>query len=71
MLVVGILASSFVVAGKLGGEFVPLSDRGQLIMNVDFPPGTSLQETSRRMAVIEERIMKNKDFVTLYTTIGT
>ena len=71
LLVLGILAFSFSTAGKLGGEFVPLSDRGQFIMNVDFPPGTSLNETSRRMALIEERIMQNKNFVTLYTTIGT
>jgi HAE1 family hydrophobic/amphiphilic exporter-1 len=71
LLAFGALIFSGSLAGKLGGEFVPISDRGQFIMNVDFPPGTSLDETSRRMAMVEERIMKNKNFVTLYTTIGT
>jgi HAE1 family hydrophobic/amphiphilic exporter-1 len=71
LMALGAMFASGTFAGKLGGEFVPISDRGQFIMNVDFAPGTSLDETSRRMALVEERILQNKNFVTLFTTIGT
>jgi hydrophobe/amphiphile efflux-1 (HAE1) family protein len=70
LLAIGAFVGSGVIAGKLGGEFVPPSDRGQFVMNIEFSPGTSLDTTSDRVAQIEARIRQNPLFVTLFSTVG-
>lgn len=70
LIALAAFVGSGVLAGKMGGEFVPPSDRGQFVMNVEFAPGTSLETTSERVSVIEKRIQQNPLFKILFTTVG-
>jgi hydrophobe/amphiphile efflux-1 (HAE1) family protein len=61
---------SLVVGKGLGSEFVPLEDRGQLIVNLEYEPGTSLATTSRRSAALEDRVRALPGVTAVYATIG-
>ncbi|HSN92539.1 MAG TPA: efflux RND transporter permease subunit [Anaeromyxobacteraceae bacterium] len=58
-------------AGRmLGSEFIPPEDRGQLIVNLEYPPGTSLATTSRRSAALEDQVRALPGVTAVYATIG-
>jgi HAE1 family hydrophobic/amphiphilic exporter-1 len=42
--------------GIVGFEFIPAVDRGQLYVQLTFPPGTAIDETRRRMLAVERYI---------------
>ncbi|MCS7023301.1 MAG: CusA/CzcA family heavy metal efflux RND transporter [Bryobacteraceae bacterium] len=44
---VGVVAASFLVARRLGTEFLPTLDEGTIWIRSNLPPGTSLQKTAR------------------------
>jgi hydrophobe/amphiphile efflux-1 (HAE1) family protein len=74
-LVVGVLAiGSFVfmifLAGLTGNDFVNSEDRGQFVVEVELPPGSSLAETSRASARAEEELRKNPEVTVLFSTVG-
>ena len=74
-LVVGALAIGSLVlmgyVGKLmGNEFVAQEDRGQFVVDVELPAGTSLAETMRLTEASEREILKDPRFVTLLSIIG-
>lgn len=55
---------------RLGFEFMPGSDQGQLIVNLEMPPGTSLagtNETARRMEII---VLRTPDVEAAVTNVG-
>ncbi len=59
----------FAVAGI---EFQPVTDQGQVIISVETPPGTDLEETSARMAEIEKMVRdKFQGIELIYTNIGS
>jgi hydrophobe/amphiphile efflux-1 (HAE1) family protein len=67
---VAILAGSVLLAGALKTEFVAQEDRGQLIVNLEYPPGTSLATTSLRSAALEERVRALPGVTAIYATAG-
>jgi hydrophobe/amphiphile efflux-1 (HAE1) family protein len=74
-LVVGALAiGSFVgtmqIAGIMGSDFVNSEDRGQMVMDLEFPAGTSLAETSRKSGEVEQALLADPLMKTLFVTIG-
>jgi HAE1 family hydrophobic/amphiphilic exporter-1 len=74
-LIVGALAILSLVlmgyVGKLmGSEFVAQEDRGQFMVDVELPAGTSLAETMRLTDAAEKEILKDKRFVTLLSIVG-
>ena len=66
----GLLAGSFWLASRIGMDFVSPEDRGQFLVNVEFPPETSLFETSRRSLEIERQLLADPRFHTVYALIG-
>ncbi|HSQ63183.1 MAG TPA: efflux RND transporter permease subunit [Polyangiaceae bacterium] len=73
--IVGVLAvMSLVGMGKLaslmGFEFMNVEDRGMFDANLEFPAGTSLEETGRRTAAAEKEILADKSFTTILSTVG-
>jgi hydrophobe/amphiphile efflux-1 (HAE1) family protein len=62
---IGILA-----AGKLGTEFMTSSDQGKIFVSVDTPPGTTLQETSERVAELEVILKGLVEVQSTYVTVG-
>jgi len=69
-LAVGSLVLMGFVAGLMGNEFVAAEDRGQFVLQLEFPGGTSLAETSRLSAQAEQELLKDKQFKTVFVTVG-
>jgi hydrophobe/amphiphile efflux-1 (HAE1) family protein len=67
---VGTFAGAAQLAGLMGNEFVPQEDRGQFIIDVELPPGTSLAETARRLLPAETGLKANKNIITVYSKLG-
>lgn len=53
-----------------GNEFVNAEDRGQFIVDIELPAGTSLEETARLTADAEKDFLKDKRIITLLSTLG-
>jgi hydrophobe/amphiphile efflux-1 (HAE1) family protein len=65
-----ILVGTVLLSGTLKSEFMPAEDRGQLIVNLEYPPGTSLAASSRRSAALEERVRALPGVRAVYSTVG-
>jgi HAE1 family hydrophobic/amphiphilic exporter-1 len=74
-LVVGVIAfaaflAMFPIAGLTGVDFVNAEDRGQFIVDIELPAGTKLSETGALVAPAEAKLLEDKRFITLLSTIG-
>src|SRR6185312_8497303 len=74
-LVVGALALGSLfgigqIMGIMGNDFVNAEDRGQMVLDVELPAGTSLEETSRQSAVVEKEILADPLIKTVFVTLG-
>ena len=74
-LVVGVIAVAsflvmFPVAGLTGVDFVNAEDRGQFVVDIELPAGTRLAETAQNVAPAESKLMEDKRFVTVLSTLG-
>ncbi|MGE5415153.1 MAG: efflux RND transporter permease subunit [Acidobacteriota bacterium] len=59
--------------GVLQLEFIPKTDYGQMTVNLDMPPGTSLDETQRTLQIIQKRLLDKKNLPEVricLTTVG-
>ena len=57
--------------GKLmGNEFVAAEDRGQFVVDLELPAGTSLDETDRVSALAEQRLGGDHEVKLVYSTVG-
>ena len=60
------------IQAKFGGfGFAPISDRSELILSVETPPGSSLEYTRAKCEEITSIIRKHKEVPYTYTTIGS
>lgn len=69
VLAVGSLFFMGFIAKLTGSEFVNAEDRGQFIVEVEMPAGTSLDSTAKTSAVAEAELRKNKDILTIFTQV--
>ncbi len=65
-----LLLASLAVGASLGSEFAPKEDRNQLIVNLEYPPGTSLATASQRSAALERRVQALPGVTAVYATVG-
>ena len=65
-----LLFTLFVLAPRLESKFMPKEDRNQLIVNLEYPPGTSLAASSRRSAALEERVRAIPGVAAVYSVVG-
>jgi hydrophobe/amphiphile efflux-1 (HAE1) family protein len=65
-----IFALSMVVGAGLPQEFMPREDRSQLIVNLEYAPGTALGTASRRSAALENAVRALPGVVAVYSTVG-
>jgi hydrophobic/amphiphilic exporter-1 (mainly G- bacteria), HAE1 family len=70
LVAVASLYGSVKLASAVGGEFMAPEDRGQFIVSLDFPPDTSLEETSRRSIVVERKLAEDPRFKLVFATLG-
>ncbi len=74
-LVVGALALGSLVGigqimGIMGSDFVNAEDRGQMVLDLELPAGTSLAETSKRSAEVEQELLADPLIKTVFVTLG-
>jgi HAE1 family hydrophobic/amphiphilic exporter-1 len=74
LIVIVLAVVTFVGALALGGfvgtEFFPQSDRGEIYITVETPPGTDLEATSERIAAVEKLLTSLDEVDLIFTTIG-
>ncbi|HEU4699190.1 MAG TPA: efflux RND transporter permease subunit [Gemmatimonadales bacterium] len=59
------------VVGKLGASFVPVSDRSEINLIVQAPPGASLDYTVTKTEEIARTVRQLPEVAYTYTTVGT
>ena len=65
-----LFASLFFVAPRLGFNFTPPIDSGQLSVSLELPPGTSLTETNRVAGNVEQALLSDPLVTQVLATIG-
>ncbi len=66
-----LLGASLLVVPRLGRELVPELIQGEFFVNVELPPGTNLEVTERRLAVLEQQAAALAGVSTVYAIAGT
>lgn len=65
LLVISLLLVPFV-----GVELLPAFDQGEILVEVELPPGTDIETTSDVLKSIESYIFEQKDVDIVFTTVG-
>lgn len=58
-LVIAVFTSSLFVLSTLGSEFIPTLEEGDLAMQMNIPPGSSLQQSIKKASEAEDILIKN------------
>lgn len=66
----GLFAASVAMGKSIGSDFMAAEDRGQFLLELEFPGDTSLAETSRRSLEVERALVGDGRFKTVYATVG-
>jgi len=56
---VALFIVSFIVFSRMGGEFIPTLDEGDLAMQQILPPGTSLSQSIEMSKIIQKKLLKD------------
>ena len=68
---IGALAAIFVVSYlKLGTDFIPGADQGQIAVNIEMPPGASLDATVEVVKDAEKVVAGDHDVLAVVSTVG-
>jgi hydrophobic/amphiphilic exporter-1 (mainly G- bacteria), HAE1 family len=70
LMAIGSLVLMSVAAKLTGNEFVNAEDRGQYVLEVELPAGTSLQETARLTKPAEDELLQNPNITAIYARVG-
>ncbi|MGA7934009.1 MAG: efflux RND transporter permease subunit [Kovacikia sp.] len=68
VLVLG--GSSWLMIGRIPQEILPRINTGQANVNVNFPPGTSLEINRQVMAAVDQVLLKQPETEYVFTTAG-
>jgi len=63
--------ASFFIASKIGFEFFPMLDEGNISMEVELPQGYNLDETAETLLAIEDEISGYPEVKHIITTLGS
>ncbi len=67
---VAVFIGSLGLVSKVGFEFVPMMDEGDILVEVELPLGASLDETASLLLEIENRVKEHVEVMHLITTVG-
>ncbi len=62
---------SMFIAGRVGFEFMPLTDEGDVLIELELPQGYKLEETANLVRTVEQRLENHPEVKNLLTTIGS
>jgi HAE1 family hydrophobic/amphiphilic exporter-1 len=63
--------SMFFIAPRVGFEFFPMLDEGDLKIEVELPQGYNLDETAHLIEVISQRVEKHEEVKSILITLGS
>jgi hydrophobe/amphiphile efflux-1 (HAE1) family protein len=69
-LAVSALVGTFLILGIMGADFVNAEDRSQMVAEIELPAGTSLEETSKQSARVEQELLADPLIRTVFVTLG-
>jgi HAE1 family hydrophobic/amphiphilic exporter-1 len=71
LIALGSLVGALALQGAIGGfGFVPISDRSEITINLETPPGSNLAYTRLKAEEIASRVRAHSEVRYTYTTIG-
>ena len=62
--------ASMSTLGIIGTEFVPVEDRGEFVVNVEVPPGTSFEQTVAYVAAVEATVKAMPEVRQIFSAVG-
>ena len=68
--VLGLVALSALLYGRLGGELIPPLSQGEFAFQIEFPEGTPLDATDRIFQRIEKEVAAIEDVQTVFSSVG-
>jgi HAE1 family hydrophobic/amphiphilic exporter-1 len=71
-LVMAMLAGSLALVPAIGAEFIPYMDQGMIIVDIELPRGSRLEETDKVVSQVEQAFSRYEDDIELiYSSIGS
>lgn len=70
VLSIALFIGSFSMAGKLGFDFIPILDEGDIRAEIELPVGYNLEQTAALLREIEQRTLAHPEVKTVVTTLG-
>ena len=70
LLAIALFFGSFAMAGKLGFDFIPILDEGDIKAEIELPVGYNLDQTAGLLHEIEQRTLAHPQVKTVVTTLG-
>jgi hydrophobic/amphiphilic exporter-1 (mainly G- bacteria), HAE1 family len=70
LLTIAIFAGSFSLAARLGFDFMPTLDEGDIKAEIELPIGYNLEQTADLLSEIERRTLAHQEVKTVVTTLG-
>jgi len=65
-----VFVGSLSTLGVMGTEFVPAEDRGEFVVNVESPPGTSFEQATAYVAQVEAVVRQEPEVRQVFSTVG-
>ncbi len=65
-----VFVGSMSTLGVMGTEFVPVEDRGEFVVNIEAPPGTSFEQSVAYAAEVESVVRQEPEIRQIFTTVG-
>jgi multidrug efflux pump subunit AcrB/outer membrane protein TolC len=69
-IAVVVFAASLSTLTVMGTEFVPQEDRGELMVNIEVPPGTAFERTVEHVASVEAVVRQIPEVRQIFSTVG-
>lgn len=70
LLAAGTFALAIYLGGRLGSEFMPQADEGRMYVTIGTPPGTDLDQTSKRFEQVEQILSEFDEVTGTFVKIG-
>jgi cobalt-zinc-cadmium resistance protein CzcA len=71
ILAIGLVISSAITASHMGREFIPSLDEGDVALDVNRVPGTSLSQSLEMQAALDKRVLQVPEVKEVFTRLGT
>lgn len=66
-----LFAGSMFMIRDLGSELIPEISQGEFLIDYELPPGTALEETSKRLLAAERYLSDTPEIASFYTIVGS